>query len=239
MGKKILIVEDEGITSLELENKLRKWGYMPLGTAISGDEALQMARDMEPDLVIMDVRLQGKEDGVEVAERILNEMEVSLIYITAHSSDSIMDRAHKTSPHAYFIKPFNDNELKFAIEMALFKHEMEKKLRESEKKYMALMDNLMVGVFIMELDGSIVMLNQFLADLSGLGSLDEIIGSNAKSVFREPQERRNFLKRLKKEGKLFNKTLMMVDNSGQDIEIIVSVKIHENLIYGVVNPFNQ
>jgi AmiR/NasT family two-component response regulator len=239
MCKKILIVEDEGITSLELEKKLRKWGYKPLGTAISGEEAVRMARDLEPDLVIMDIRIQGEYDGVEVAEKIQSEMEVSLIYITAHSSDLIMNRAHKTSPYAYFIKPFSDTELKFAIDMAIYKHDMEQKLTESEKKYKSLMDNLMVGVFIMELDGNIVMLNQFLADLSGLGSLAEMIGSNAKPVFREPHERRSFLKRLKKVGKLLNETLMMVDNSDQDIEILVSAKIEDGLIYGVICPVNE
>ena len=98
MTKKVLIVEDEGITSLELENKIRKWGYDPVGVAVSGEEAMVMARDLKPDLMLMDIRLQGEEDGVEAAEKILKEVKTSLIYITAHSSDLIMDRAHKTSP---------------------------------------------------------------------------------------------------------------------------------------------
>lgn len=126
MNKKVLIVEDEGITSLELENKLRKWGYNPVGVAISGKEAMQMARNLEPDLLIMDIRLQGDEDGVEVAEQILNEMEISLIYITAHSTDLMIEKAKKTSPHAYFVKPFNDDDLKVAVEIALSKPEIER-----------------------------------------------------------------------------------------------------------------
>jgi AmiR/NasT family two-component response regulator len=187
MTKKVLIVEDEGITSLELENKIRKWGYDPVGVAVSGEEAMVMARDLKPDLMLMDIRLQGEEDGVEAAEKILKEVKTSLIYITAHSSDLIMDRAHKTSPHAYFIKPFNDNELKFAVEMALYKHEMETKLAESENKYKALMDNLMVGVFITELNGNILMMNQYLADLFNGNSLKGVVGRNCKNMFTQSQ----------------------------------------------------
>lgn len=239
MDKKILIVEDEGITSLEMEKKLRLWGYKPLGTAISGEEAMAMARDLKPDLLIMDVRLHGEEDGVEVAEKIQNEMDISLIYITAHSSDSVMERAYKTSPYAYFIKPFSDNELKFAIENAFYKHDLERKVTESEEKYQALMDNILVGVFIMELNGDIIVLNQFLAELSGLGSWEELIGSNAKRVFREPHERRTFLKRLKKEGKLLKERMKMIDHSNHDIEILVSAKIEGGLIYGVVCPTSE
>jgi PAS domain S-box-containing protein len=238
-AKKILIVEDEGITSLEMEKKLRSWGYNPLGTAISGEEAVLMARDLNPDLLIMDVRLQGEEDGVEVAEKIQNEMDISLIYITAHSSDSVMQRAYKTSPYAYFIKPFSDNELRFAIETAFYKHDLELKVMESEEKYQALMDNLLVGVFIMELNGNIVVLNQFLAELSGLGSWEKMIGSNAKRVFREPHERRTFLKRLKKEGKILRESIKMMDHNNHDIDIIVSAKIEDGLIYGVVCPMKD
>ncbi|BDZ72035.1 response regulator [Methanobacterium petrolearium] len=119
MNKKVLIVEDECITSLELENKLSNWGYTPVGIAVSGEQALEMARELRPDVLIMDIRLRGDEDGVEVAWKILDEMEVSLIYITAHSTDYMMERAYETSPLAYFVKPFNDGELKLALEMVM------------------------------------------------------------------------------------------------------------------------
>ncbi len=234
MAKKVLIVEDEGITSLELENKIRKWGYDPVGVAVSGEEALAMARDLKPDLMIMDIRLQGEEDGVEVAEKILKEMKISLIYITAHSSDLIMDRAHKTSPHAYFIKPFNDSELKFAVEMALYKHEMGKKLKESENKYKALMDNLMVGVFITELNGDILMVNQYMADMSSESSIEGVIGRNFRSMFVQSQEIEKLMKKLEKENKIINEILTLVNGNNKKIEIEVSAKINESLVYGVV-----
>ncbi|MDI9435280.1 MAG: response regulator [Euryarchaeota archaeon] len=234
MTKKVLIVEDEGITSLELENKIRKWGYDPVGVAVSGEEAMVMARDLKPDLMLMDIRLQGEEDGVEAAEKILKEVKTSLIYITAHSSDLIMDRAHKTSPHAYFIKPFNDNELKFAVEMALYKHEMETKLAESENKYKALMDNLMVGVFITELNGNILMMNQYLADLFNGNSLKVVVGRNFKNMFTQSQEIEKLMEKLENEGKLINENLTLINGNNQKIEIELSAKTSKNLVYGVV-----
>ena len=234
MTKKVLIVEDEGITSLELENKIRKWGYDPVGVAVSGEEAMVMARDLKPDLMLMDIRLQGEEDGVEAAEKILKEVKTSLIYITAHSSDLIMDRAHKTSPHAYFIKPFNDNELKFAVEMALYKHEMETKLAESENKYKVLIDNLMVGVFITELNGNILMMNQYLADLFNGNSLKVVVGRNFKNMFTQSQEIEKLMEKLENEGKLINENLTLINGNNQQIEIELSAKTSKNLVYGVV-----
>ncbi|HHT19474.1 MAG TPA: response regulator [Methanobacterium sp.] len=234
MTKKVLIVEDEGITSLELENKIRKWGYDPVGVAVSGEEAMVMARDLKPDLMLMDIRLQGEEDGVEAAEKILKEVKTSLIYITAHSSDLIMDRAHKTSPHAYFIKPFNDNELKFAVEMALYKHEMETKLAESENKYKVLIDNLMVGVFITELNGNILMMNQYLADLFNGNSLKGVVGRNFKNMFTQSQEIEKLMEKLENEGKLINENLTLINGNNQKIEIELSAKTSKNLVYGVV-----
>ncbi|HHY00904.1 MAG TPA: response regulator [Methanothermobacter sp.] len=239
MNKKVLIVEDEGITSLELENKIRKWGYNPVGIAVSGEEAMVMARDLKPDLILMDIRLQGKEDGVEVAEKILKEMKISLIYITAHSSDFMMDRAHKTSPHAYFIKPFNDNELKFAVEMALYKHEMEGKLKESETKYKALIDNLMVGVFITELNGNILMMNQYMADLSNENSSEGIIGRNLRSMFDQSQEIEKLMGKLENEGNLINENLTLINGNNQKIEIELSAKISKNIVYGVVTSVKE
>ncbi|MDD3753780.1 MAG: response regulator [Methanobacterium sp.] len=239
MNKKVLIVEDEGITSLELENKIRKWGYDPVGVAVSGEEAMVMARDLKPDLILMDIRLQGEEDGVEVAEKILKEMKISLIYITAHSSDFMMDRAHKTSPHAYFIKPFNDNELKFAVEMALYKHEMEGKLKESENKYKTLIDNLMVGVFITELNGNILMMNQYLANLSNGNSSEGIIGRNLRSMFDQSQEIEKLMGKLENEGNLINENLTLINGNNQKIEIEFSAKISKNIVYGVVTSVKE
>ncbi len=234
MTKKVLIVEDEGITSLELENKIRKWGYDPIGVAVSGEEALAMARDLKPDLMIMDVRLQGEEDGVEAAEKILDEMKISLIYITAHSSDFIMDRAHKTSPYAYFIKPFNDSELKFAIETALCKHEMEKQVNEPENKFKALMDNLMIGIFITKLNGDILMVNQYMADLSSETAIDRVIGKNFRTLFAPSQEIEKLIEKLNREGILIKEILNLVNRNNQEIQIELSAKVNDDRVYGVV-----
>lgn len=152
MVKKILVVEDEGITSLELKTKLQSWGYSVVGTATSAEEALEMTRKLQPDLITMDVFIRGDEDGIQAAENIQKEMEIPLIYLTAYSSDLIMERAHKTSPYAYIIKPFEDNELKFAIELALKKHNLKKELKEVQERYNLISENSGDVIWILDIN---------------------------------------------------------------------------------------
>jgi len=131
--KKILIVEDEMITSLEMRMKIESWGFSILDVVKSADKAVEMAIKFKPDLIIMDVVLSGELDGISAAENIQKNIEIPIIYVTAYSSEMIMERAHKTSPYAYIIKPFDDNELKFAIELAIKQHELKREFKEQQE----------------------------------------------------------------------------------------------------------
>lgn len=117
---KILVVEDEAIVMMELQDKLKSWGYMPF-TATSGEEAVKKAAQIKPDLILMDIMLKGEIDGIEASQRIINYFDVPVIYLTAHSSDEVLERAKTTKPCAYLIKPFNERELQTNIETALKK----------------------------------------------------------------------------------------------------------------------
>lgn len=124
---KVLIVEDEAIVSLDISRRLEKLGYEVVGTVASGDEALSIAHSNPPDLVLMDINIQGELDGIETAEKIYAEHNVPVIYLTAYGGESILQRAKQTRPFGYILKPFKERELRAAIEIALVRHREEKK----------------------------------------------------------------------------------------------------------------
>lgn len=121
--KKILIVEDEVIVSMVLEETIVKLGYQVVGTVISGPDAIEKTGETRPDLVLMDIRLDGEMDGIEAAEKITALYNIPVVYLTAHSDEKTLDRAIKTQPYGYLIKPFRERELYTTIEMAINKHQ--------------------------------------------------------------------------------------------------------------------
>ena len=122
---RLLVVEDEAIVAADLEDRLTRMGYHVVGTAESGEEAIQMARELKPDLVFMDIMLKGAMDGIDAASLMREEQSVPVIFLTANSNDAIIKRAKVSEPFAYLLKPFEERHLKINIEMSLYKHRME------------------------------------------------------------------------------------------------------------------
>jgi diguanylate cyclase (GGDEF)-like protein/PAS domain S-box-containing protein len=133
---RILVVEDERIVSLDIERRLKNLGYEIVGAAVSGEEAIQKASTHQPDLVLMDIMLEGKMDGITAAETIRRRLAIPVIYLTAHADAHTLERAKITEPFGYILKPFEERELHGHIEIALYKHRMELRLKESEERYM-------------------------------------------------------------------------------------------------------
>ncbi len=127
--KKILIVEDESIIGMYLKSTLIQIGYDVVSVAISGEQALQQVKRTLPDLILMDINLPGDLDGIETAEHIRSAHDLPIIYLTANSDDSFIERAKLTDPLGYLIKPVHAKELRVTIEMALYKHQMERSLK--------------------------------------------------------------------------------------------------------------
>jgi len=132
--KNILIVEDEAIIADDLANKLRQLGYTIAGVTAKGEDALVLARDLRPSLILMDIRLAGAMDGIQAAEAIRRECDLPVIFLTAHSDDATLQRAKLTDPFGYILKPFDERDLHTHIEMAIHKHQDEQKLRASEER---------------------------------------------------------------------------------------------------------
>ncbi len=130
-----MIVEDERIVAKDMEFRLTGLHYSAIGIASSGEEAVNKAEKWRPDLALMDIKLRGDMDGIEAATIIKNRFDVPVVYITAYADDETLERATVTEPSGYLLKPFDDRELDIAIRMALYKHRIDGKLRESEKKF--------------------------------------------------------------------------------------------------------
>ncbi|MCG6551845.1 MAG: response regulator [Candidatus Magnetominusculus sp. LBB02] len=128
-GINILVVEDEIITARDIEAKLKKLGHGVVGIASSGEEAIQKAAELNPDMILMDITLEGKMDGIEAAIEIENHQSIPIIYLTAHTDLITLHRAKVTEPHGYIVKPFTQRDLIITISMALYKHRMETKLK--------------------------------------------------------------------------------------------------------------
>ena len=128
---RILVVEDEAIIARDIKYTLENLGYTVPAMAASGADAIRKAADLQPDLVIMDIVLKGPMDGIQAAAEIRAANDVPVIYLTAYGNEETLQRAKVTAPYGYILKPFEERELHITVEIALHRHQMEKKLRES------------------------------------------------------------------------------------------------------------
>lgn len=127
---KILIAEDENIIAKDIAKSVKKLGYNVLDFARTGMEIINKAKELKPDLILMDIMLEGSTDGIEAAEMIKNNMDIPVIYLTALADEETLHRAKLTDPFGYIIKPFDERTLHSSIEMALYKHQINYKLKE-------------------------------------------------------------------------------------------------------------
>jgi len=128
---KILVVDDEAIITMELEEQLHAMGYTVAGMAASGENAIEKARRLSPDLVLMDIVMPGKLNGIEAAKIITGELGIPVVFVTSYADDAIIEKAKQAGPYGYIVKPFNGMEIKAAIEVALFRKTAEQELRKT------------------------------------------------------------------------------------------------------------
>jgi CheY-like chemotaxis protein len=133
-NKHILVVEDEAVTAMDMQRRLKNLGYNVPVVVSSGEEAIKKVTENHPDLILMDINLNNEMDGIDASSKIHSFSDIPVIYMTAYSDDKTLERAKITEPFGYLIKPFKDREVNITIEIALYRHEMEKKLKESYEK---------------------------------------------------------------------------------------------------------
>jgi PAS domain S-box-containing protein len=163
----ILIVEDERVVAKDLGNTLTGLGYDVVGSVKSGSEAIQEAQAKRPDLILMDISLPGEIDGVAAAAEIKRLLDRPIVYLTAYSDGEVLARARQTEPHGYLVKPFRGAELRSTIEMALYKHRMERQLRAREELLATTLRSIGDAVITTDSSARVTYLNPAAETLTG------------------------------------------------------------------------
>lgn len=195
---KILVVDDEATITTQLEERLEHMGYEVVGSAASGAEALEKARELLPDLILMDIVMPGRLDGIEAARIIKNEWDIPVVFLTAYGDDKFIQRAKEAEPYGYIIKPYQEGGLRASIEIALYNREILTQLRSSEGDWRQLAENLEQAIFLSDGEGRIFFWNRGAEDIFGY-SPDEAIGKKLTELISEGTDkktREEFLKLL-------------------------------------------
>ena len=187
MGSKILVVEDERITAEDIKSGLESAGYLVPALVSSGKDAIEKAGELKPDLVLMDIKLKGKMDGIAAAGQIKQLYDIPVIYLTAYSDEYTVQRAKITEPSGYIIKestglvkkPFGESELHTAIEITLYRHKMEK---DHDALLSAMLKNINDAVIATNAEGRIKLMNSVAEKLTGW-KVDTAIGKDLNKVF--------------------------------------------------------
>jgi two-component system, cell cycle sensor histidine kinase and response regulator CckA len=169
---RIFVVEDQVIVSEDIAQTLRQLGYEIAGTAESGVEALLEIERTRPDLVLMDIQLAGRLDGIQITAAIRKRWAIPVIYLTAHSDEATLARAKETGPYGYLLKPFNERELRTAIEVALRRHALETQLAQRERWYATTLASVGDAVIATDPSGHITFMNPIAESLTGWSDAD-------------------------------------------------------------------
>ena len=208
---KILIVEDEGIVAKDIQNILKTLGYTVVGISSSSEDAIKKTDEMRPDLVLMDIVLDGNADGIETAKQIRNRFNIPIIYLTAFADEKTLQRAKITEPYGYILKPFQERELQITIEMGLYKHRIEKKLKDNEQYLNTTLLSIGDAVITTDIRGIITFMNPI---------AEVLTGCTQKYCF----------------GKSINKIFNIVnEKTGKKVESPVTKVLREGVIVGLAN----
>lgn len=177
----ILIVEDETIIAKDIQNSLLNLGYSTVGIASAGTDAIEIAKEKKPDLILMDIMLRGNMDGIDTANRIKEHFNIPVIFCSAYFDQNTLERAKITEPFGYMIKPFEERELNITIEMALYKHKMEIELRDTRELFITTLKSINDGIISTDTNGRVAFVNPVALSLTGLQK-DEVMGKRPKDI---------------------------------------------------------
>src|SRR5438477_7532837 len=189
---RILVVEDESLLAEDIQERLKNLGYEASALAQSGEEALAAAASACPDLVLMDIRLKGEMDGIETARLFRERFNVPVIYLTGEANDATLERAKATEPLGYLLKPIEEKSLYSTIEIALYKHRMDRRLRRIERWFATTLKSIGDAVMVTDTQGRVTFMNPIAEKLTGWKSAEAAgrplteVYQNVNAETREP-----------------------------------------------------
>ncbi|MBI2133723.1 response regulator [Candidatus Woesearchaeota archaeon] len=178
----ILIVEDESIVAKDIQRTVEGLGYSVVGVVATGKDAIEKAREKKPDLVLMDIMLKGGIDGTEAASEISKFADSAIIFLTAYSDEKKLQLAKASDIFGYLVKPFDENQLRISLDIALYKLRKEKELEFQKRRYEDLFNNAPDGYLSLDTENRVTDVNNTFLDLSGY-SREEVIGSSIEIFF--------------------------------------------------------
>ncbi len=167
-GENVLVVEDERVVALDIKTQLERFGYIVPATFARAEDALAYLASEPPDLVLMDIHLAGKLDGITAAGRIRRDYHLPVILLTAYSDEATIERARASKPYAYLIKPFNAKELRTSIVIALERHALENQVRERQMILDTVVENVGEGILLCDRDETVRYANGIAASMLGV-----------------------------------------------------------------------
>ncbi|QUY44464.1 bifunctional diguanylate cyclase/phosphodiesterase [Acaryochloris marina] len=206
VSAKILVVEDEGLIALDIESHLIDLGYQVPGIAETGADAILLALEAQPDLVLMDIRLKGNIDGIQAAAKITDKLDIPIIFLTAFADADTLNKAKQVSPFGYILKPFDPMDLRTSIEIALHKHHFDQEVRQQKTWLHTILASIGDAVVATDNQGSVTYMNRVaesitqwqqaealgkdVSDVIPLitGTAKNILENPLKQVLREHQE---------------------------------------------------
>ena len=181
---KIMVVDDEVIISAHLERRLKYMGYDVVGRANSGERSVDMAKCLRPDLILMDIVMPGAMDGIDAAGKIRDLMDIPVIFMTAYADDHYVSRAKQVEPYGYILKPFQEDQVRVAIEVALSRKEMERDVSRHTEQLCTIMDTFNEAVVSLDSAGKVIFWNRKATDILGYTG-GEMTGENFAPLLSE------------------------------------------------------
>ena len=222
--KKLMVVDDKKVIVEQLKEELTRMNYHVTATAFNGRDAVERARSTRPDLILIDIVLQGEIDGIEAACIIRRELDIPIVFITAYPDDMLIDKVKTADPQGFIIKPFSSNVLKAVVELALHKREVEMKLRDSEERYRNLFENLSDVYFETTVDGTIREVSPSVEACLGYGR-EEVLGESIKRFYTELSRRDDLLRELKQKGAVSDFEIELKNKSGKKVPISATARL--------------
>lgn len=177
MTVSVLVVEDEYIVAEDIRALLTQAGYRVVDVVKSGDAAIEAAGNRKPDIVLMDIYISGPMNGIEAADRIRQQFGIPVIFVTAYSESQLIDQAKLSGPYGYILKPFDEKDLVSSIEIAMYKHQLDRKLRESEERYRRFVHHFLGIAFRLNSDLTPVFFHGAVEAITGYTEQDFLSGN--------------------------------------------------------------